>query len=104
MKGSAPNSPATGSQFSVVQKLQPIFAMERTDSRYNWKPMPATISTSRSPKAPVNAHNDQSSRRDILCVLTAERAEIAEKKRRFDWLCAFCGLGGEPPLTLTPDP
>src|SRR6185436_16787948 len=53
MNGSAPNSPDTGSQISVRQKLKPNFAIESHDWRTSSKPIATTISTSTSPKRPV---------------------------------------------------
>src|SRR6476660_8878874 len=53
MKGSAPNSPATGSQVSVRQKLRPNLLIDSTASRLSSKAMPATISTMRKAKKPV---------------------------------------------------
>ena len=39
MNGSAPNSPATGSQISVRQKLRPNFSIDSIDCRVSSNPM-----------------------------------------------------------------
>ena len=53
MNGSAPNSPATGSQVSVRQKLKPNFWIDSIDCRVSSKPIATTISTRTSANAPV---------------------------------------------------
>src|SRR6202521_1028621 len=61
MKGSAPNSPETGSQVDVRQNRKPNFAIDRCEVRKSWKPIPATRSTTRSAKKPVPARKPRSS-------------------------------------------
>src|SRR6266850_238898 len=53
MNGSAPKSPATGSQISVRQKLKPNFSIESIDCLVSSKPIATTISTRTTPKSPV---------------------------------------------------
>src|SRR6202171_3803162 len=61
MKGSAPNSPETGSQVDVRQNRRPNFAHERCEVRKSSKPIPTTRSTTRSAKKPVPARKPRSS-------------------------------------------
>src|ERR1700682_3477521 len=61
MKGSAPNSPETGSQVDVRQNRRPNFAIERCEVRKSSKPIPTTRSTTRSAKKPVPAPKPRSS-------------------------------------------
>ena len=60
MNGSAPNSPATGSQVSVRQKLRPNFWIESIDCRVSSNPMAQTMSTRTSANAPVPMRNPRS--------------------------------------------
>src|SRR5512147_2754096 len=53
MKGSAPKSPATGSQVVVCQKPRPNFWIDSHDSLVRTAPMPATMATTRTANAPV---------------------------------------------------
>ena len=57
MNGSAPNSPAIGSQVSVRQKSSPNFSIDSIDCRDSSKPIATTISTSASAKTPVAIRN-----------------------------------------------
>src|SRR5687767_65406 len=60
MNGSAPKSPTTGSQVEVVQKPRPNFWIESHDSEVRTTPMPATITTTSTAKAPVARRNPKS--------------------------------------------
>src|SRR5438874_2046171 len=60
MKGRAPNSPATGSQISVRQKLQPNSARDRRDSQVNWTPMATTAVTTSAPTSPLPTRKSRS--------------------------------------------
>ncbi len=60
MNGSAPNSPATGSQISVRQKLRPNLWIDSIDCRVSSNPMAHTISTRTSANAPVPILNPRS--------------------------------------------
>src|SRR5947207_9644527 len=62
MNGSAPNSPATGSQISVSQKLRPNLRIDAIDSTASTAPMVQTMATTRSPKAPVPSRKPSSLR------------------------------------------
>src|SRR5262245_46974472 len=53
MKGSAPKSPATGSQIRVTQKLKPNLSMDSCELRHSSAPMATTIAIRRSAKRPV---------------------------------------------------
>src|SRR5215471_9494078 len=61
MNGSAPKSPATGSQVFVRQKFRPNLAMVSFESRKSSKPIPATSRTTRSAKNPVPTRKPRSS-------------------------------------------
>src|SRR5262245_4908062 len=79
MKGRAPNSPETGSQMSLIQKLKPNFSIESIDWRQSSQPIPATIRTTSAAKAPVPHLNPRSpllSQRRMRAVLRGlDRAE-----------------------------
>src|SRR5947208_15819538 len=62
MNGSAPNSPATGSQISVRQKFIPNFWTDSTDWRASTTPIAHTRTTSRTPNVPVPIRNRKSLR------------------------------------------
>src|SRR5947208_16824236 len=62
MNGSAPNSPATGSQISVRQKFIPNFWTDSTDWRASTTPIAHTRTTSRAPNVPVPMRNRKSLR------------------------------------------
>src|SRR5689334_7044877 len=53
MKGSAPKSPATGSQVEVCQKPKPNFWIDSHDSLTSTAPMPTTMATTSTANAPV---------------------------------------------------
>src|SRR5688572_26051627 len=53
MKGSAPNSPATGSQLLVDQKASPKRWIDSHDSLVSTTAMAPTVTSTRSAKAPV---------------------------------------------------
>ncbi len=61
MNGSAPNSPATGSQIFPVQNRKPNLAIERFEVRYSSQKMPATSRTTRNAKKPVPSRKPRSS-------------------------------------------
>jgi len=62
MKGSAPNSPDTGSQVDVVQKPNPNFWIDSIDCRASSNPTAETMRISRAPKTPVPTLNPRSFR------------------------------------------
>src|SRR6185295_242466 len=62
MKGSAPNSPTTGSHTSVRQKFSPNFRIDSIDSLVRVTPIAKTIATSRNPNRPVPSRNARSLR------------------------------------------
>src|SRR5258706_12560596 len=63
MKGSAPNSPATGSHVVVRQKLKPNRCRESQESFASVIPMATTISSSAAAKAPMPRRNPRSEER-----------------------------------------
>src|SRR4029077_6826663 len=62
MNGSAPNSPATGSQISVRQNFSPNFWIDGNDSYARIKPMPQTRAINMKPNAPVPIRKPRSLR------------------------------------------
>src|SRR5438309_1350853 len=60
MNGSAPNSPDTGSQISVRQKLRPNFWIDSIDCATSTAPIAQTMSTRTSANAPVPIRNPRS--------------------------------------------
>src|ERR1051325_9943638 len=60
MKGSAPNSPATGSQLLVRQNLKPNRCSESDESFASVMPMATTISSSAAAKTPMPIRNRRS--------------------------------------------
>src|SRR5664279_1093150 len=83
MNGSAPKSPATGSQVFVFQKLKPNFAIERCDSLQRTSAIPVTRRTTSAAKKPVPSRNPRSSplrrgagRFDIVRSCGAESLEL----------------------------
>src|SRR6266542_4307471 len=61
MKGSAPNSPDTGSQVVPRQKPRPNLAIESREWRHSSNAMPATSSTTSTPNRPVPSRKSRSS-------------------------------------------
>src|SRR5262245_36396296 len=57
MNGSAPNSPATGSQFVVRQKPKPNFCSDSDDSLVSRTPIAMTMSSSAAAKTPMLMRN-----------------------------------------------
>jgi hypothetical protein len=53
MNGSAPNSPATGSQICVRQNARPNFVIDSIDSRVSTTAMLTTMTSRNRAKAPV---------------------------------------------------
>src|SRR5438874_4392248 len=66
MNGSAPNSPATGSQISVRQKLKPNFRIDGSDWRVSSTPIANTIRTTTSATAPVPIRKVKSRDRSVI--------------------------------------
>src|SRR5215208_2624368 len=65
MNGSAPNSPATGSQLLVRQKLKPNFCSDSEESFASVTPMPMTISSSAAANTPMPRRNPRSDERTL---------------------------------------
>src|SRR5256885_16754945 len=60
MNGSAPNSPATGSQVRFVQNANPNLTIERTDWRVSSKPIATTMTMTTAAIAPATTRNARS--------------------------------------------
>ena len=58
MNGRAPNSPETGSQTSLIQKLRPNFAIESWDCRASSHPIATTSRTRLNATTPVPSPRD----------------------------------------------
>src|SRR4051794_27675910 len=82
MNGSAPNSPATGSQTSVRQKLRPNLLIESIDCRVSSNPMAHTISTRTSANAPVPSLNPRSPVLPRLRAIPAPLRDLDLRQRR----------------------
>src|SRR4029079_17621880 len=78
MNGSAPNSPATGSQLLVPQKLSPNFSIESAESLANVIAMAITISSNAAAKAPTPTRNEKSAERTGLGNLDAIEGRLFE--------------------------
>ncbi len=68
MNGRAPNSPATGSHVSVIQKCQPNCLMDNWDCRNSSMPIATTMAIRTSPNSPVPPRKIVSSMRPDLPV------------------------------------
>src|SRR5262245_39916695 len=79
MKGSAPKSPATGSQTRVRQKEKPNLTIESREFLTSSQPIPATRRKIRNAKNPVPRRNSRSSaplREDGAFGMTAPSDEL----------------------------
>src|ERR1041384_1139658 len=103
MNGSAPNSPATGSQFDVRQKFRPNFCSDSAESFASVMPMATTMSSSAAAKTPMPMRNPRSlvrtlrlRHRDLLERRLLEHDDVGGQRRVAEVRAVLLPVGQRP--------